>query len=302
MPNLKKFLTTTVAAATICTLGGAALVSAEGKGKPTKPEAKTCLAGKKGGKQGLSVIGLTSDTRLICFQENAPGAAKDLGKITGLAGDTYLLGIDFRPANGELVGLGDKGGVYALNPMDASATKKSQLDVALSGTSFGIDFNPTVDRLRVVSDNGQNLRINVDTGMTTVDGTLSATPAPAAPVPSAGIVGAAYTNNDSDAGTATTLFDIDSALDQVAIQAPPNAGGLNPTGKLGVDTGAMVGSDIYTTTANGSAVGNQAFASLSLGQQTAFYSVDLLTGKATKRGLFGWPNQVVGIAIPVNQG
>ena len=26
------------------------------------------------------------------------------------------------------------------------------------GTAFGFDFNPTVDRIRVVSDTGQNLR------------------------------------------------------------------------------------------------------------------------------------------------
>jgi hypothetical protein len=38
------------------------------------------------------------------------------------------------------------------------------MDVPLDGTFFGVDFNPTVDRLRVISDTGQNLRVNVDTG------------------------------------------------------------------------------------------------------------------------------------------
>ena len=45
---------------------------------------------------------------------------------------------------------------------------------ALSGTAFGFDFNPTVDRIRVVSDTGQNLRLNPDTGaVAAVDGALN---------------------------------------------------------------------------------------------------------------------------------
>ena len=48
--------------------------------------------------------------------------------------------------------------------------------------------------------------------MTTVDGTLSCTP----PTPATGITMAAYTNNDLSPRTGTTLFDIDSNLNQVA--------------------------------------------------------------------------------------
>ena len=43
----------------------------------------------------------------------------------------------------------------------------------LSGTAFGVDFNPMADRLRVVSDAEQNLRANADTGATTTDATLN---------------------------------------------------------------------------------------------------------------------------------
>ena len=78
----------------------------------------------------------------------------------------------------------------------------------------------------MVSDTGQNLRVNVDTGVATVDLALSGP----------GVAGAGYTNNDADPNTATTLYDIDTATDQVSIQAPPNNGNLNPIGRLGVDT------------------------------------------------------------------
>ena len=133
-----------------------------------------------------------------------PGKPVAYGKITGLTGDTMLVGIDFRVQDKALYGVGDEGGVYTLSAK-AKATKVSQLTVALSGTKFGVDFNPAADRLRVVSDNGQNLRHDVNPGgATIVDGTLTYPPAT---TPASGVSGAAYTNNDLDAATATTLFD-----------------------------------------------------------------------------------------------
>jgi hypothetical protein len=266
-------------------------------GGPMTPRTAPPACGASPGK-ALQVVGLTTDNRLICFREGAPRDARAIGAVAGLTTDTALVGIDVRPATGELYGLGNAGGVYTLSTTDASATLRSRLNVALSGLSFGVDFNPTVDRLRIVSDTGQNLRTDVTTGATTVDSSLTITP----PTGATGIAGAAYTNNDADPNTATTLFDIDSALDQVAAQAPPNSGQLNPTGKLGVDTTPAVGADIYTTVRNGSAVRNAAYASLTSGGTSAFYAVNLLTGKATSQGRFAPANQVVGIAIPINQG
>ena len=58
------------------------------------------------------------------------------------------------------------------------------------------------------------------------------------------------------------MFDIDTALDQVVIQSPPNNGILVATGKLTVDTDAPVGFDIYTHLKKGVAIGNAGFASL----------------------------------------
>ena len=168
----------------------------------------------------LDVVAVTADGRLIEFESNDPAHADTIGRIKGLVGDTAIVGIDYRPATGELIGLGDAGGIYAISDRNATTTKKSQLNVALTGTSFGVDFNPTVDRFRIVSDTGQNLRASVDTGATVVDGALSYAP----PATAAGITGAAYTNNDADVNTATTLFDLDSALDQLAVQSPANAG------------------------------------------------------------------------------
>jgi hypothetical protein len=251
-------------------------------------------------KRALDVVGLTDDGRLVCFSEKNPRDARTIGRVKNLDGDAKLVGIDYRPATGDLYGLGDKGGVYVVNDRNGRAMLKSRVNVPLQGTSFGVDFNPVVDRLRIVSDTGQNLADNVDADNDTVtDGTLTnaGTPPPTA----LGVTGAAYTNNDADPNTATTLFDIDSMLDQTVIQSRPNSGQLAPTGKLGVDTGPSVGSDIYSTIRGGSTVRVQGFASLTVNGRSGFYSVNLLQGRADSRGSFAPRNVVTGIAVPLNQ-
>ena len=221
-------------------------------------------------------------------------------------GDVKLIGIDFRVQDKKMYGVGDRGGVYVIDTRNAAAMKVSQLTVALAGTSFGVDFNPAADRLRIVSDTGQNLRHNVITGgVTLVDDPLDyppATPVNAVGPPATGVTGSAYTNNDLDASTATTLYALDSNLDQVDIQSPPNDGTLATTGKLGVDAAISVGFDIYSTIRDGVTVKVESLASLqtALGA-SSFYSINLPTGKATSRGNFTSRNKVIGIAIPLNQ-
>ncbi len=121
----------------------------------------------------LDVVGLTFDQRLVCFGEQRPQLAREIGFVTGLTTDTRLVGIDFRPATGELYGLGEAGGIYTLDLTNANATLKARLNVALEGTSFDVDFNPVPDRLRTVSDTGQNLRANVADGLTAIDTPVS---------------------------------------------------------------------------------------------------------------------------------
>jgi hypothetical protein len=89
--------------------------------------------------------------------------------------------------DGKLYGVGDRGGIYTISTRNASAVKVSQLTVALNGRFFGVDFNPAANRLRVISDTGQNLRHHIDdpagappAGTTATDGTLTYPPATAA--------------------------------------------------------------------------------------------------------------------------
>ncbi|MFI9122239.1 DUF4394 domain-containing protein [Streptomyces bikiniensis] len=247
----------------------------------------------------LISVGLTTDQRLIGFDVHDPADTWSLGKVSGLKGDGKIVGIDFRVQNGKLYGIGDKGGVYTLNDK-AAAVKVSQLTVALQGKSFGVDFNPAANRLRVISDTGQNLRHNIDDPAaprtTTVDGTLTNPTTP--PSTALGVTGAAYTNNDLDAATATTLFDIDTTNDRVSLQSPANAGTLAPTGNLGVNVGPWAGFDIYYKPSDGT---NRGFAALMTGGKQHFYQVNVLNGRADLVGAFPTGRQVVDVALPLDQ-
>ncbi|WAZ21589.1 DUF4394 domain-containing protein [Streptomyces cinnabarinus] len=252
----------------------------------------------------LRATGLTADQRLVSFRLDRPGSVLPLGKVSGLQGDTRLVGIDYRVQNGKLYGVGDRGGIYTVREIGARATKVSQLGVALQGSSFGVDFNPAANRLRVVSDTGQNLRHNIDdpagapaAGSTAVDGTLTNPPVPPATTGTTanGVTGVAYTNNDLSAATATTLFDLDTAQDRVSVQSPANAGSLAPTGGLGVDAPADSGFDIYSSAGRGTNTGYAVTGSRVL-------RVDVLTGAARSTGSFPQGRQVVDLAIPLKQG
>ena len=189
--------------------------------------------------------------------------------ITGLQAGESIVGLDIRPANGQLVGLGSTSRLYSLNGATAEATAigaGTPFTPALSGTTFGFDFNPTVDRIRVVSNTGQNLRLNPDTGgLAAQDTNLN----PGTP----SITSVAYTNNVGNAST-TQLFDIDSTSDRLLLQNPPNAGTLVDIGPLGIDVDANNGFDI------GGRSGT-ALALLTVSGITSVYQINLATGAAT---------------------
>jgi subtilisin-like proprotein convertase family protein len=222
-----------------------------------------------GGNLNLTVFGVTTANQLVRF--NA-GALTTVGTITGLQAGEQILGIDFRPATGQLYGLGSTSRLYIINILTGAATQVGAAGAfTLSGTNFGFDFNPTVDRIRVVSDTGQNLRLNPN------DGTLSATD-PNLNGAATGADAAAYTNSFGGA-TTTTLYDINSTTDTLYIQNPANAGTLVTVGSLGVDASAINGFDISNTN-NTALAAFQTPASLTSG----LYRINLTTGAATLIG------------------
>ncbi|BBC30307.1 uncharacterized protein SGFS_016010 [Streptomyces graminofaciens] len=233
----------------------------------------------------LRAFGISGDgTLMATFTTDRPDVLNWVRTITNLSGDTALVGIDFRVQDGLLYGVGNKGGIYTIKTppatQDVVVTKVSQLQYALTGTQFGVDFNPAADRLRVISDNGQNLRHNLNDHSTIQDLNLTTPPTEGT---TKGVTAAAYTNNDLNGATATTLFDINTNSDQVVIQSPANNGTLAPTGSLGIDAQLKAGMDIYSTLSGGKTVDNAAFASLTPygAGNPSLYSINVFTGEAS---------------------
>ncbi|MGB3767274.1 MAG: DUF4394 domain-containing protein, partial [Phormidesmis sp.] len=120
-----------------------------------------------------SLLALTGDDKLIAFDTNRPGQNTTKIDITGT--DAPLLGIDIRPSNGQIYGITTANTIYTIDPKTGAATQVSKLvGASFEGTNVsGFDFNPAADRLRLVGDNDQDFRINVETGAVIVDGTLA---------------------------------------------------------------------------------------------------------------------------------
>jgi len=274
--------------------------------------ARNCVSNTGKGRsariKSLKAVGLTSDGRLLCFPVNSADDAEEVGPVFNLAStDSALIGIDFRVQDGKLYGVGNGGGVYSIDPTTGQAMLVNTLSVPLdpTATSFAVDFNPAADRLRILSNQGQNLRHNVNPGGVTITDASLTIMAGTNVVAATGVTAAAYTNNDLAVGTGTTLYDVATMQDQVAVQSPPNgvpggvAANLVPAGSLGVDAGLFAGLDIYSVVVNGVAVDNLGFGVLNTSSGSGFYSVNFQTGQATLLDAF--KDQVVDIALPLGQ-
>ncbi|MES2518359.1 MAG: DUF4394 domain-containing protein [Bacteroidota bacterium] len=205
--------------------------------------------------------------------------------ITGLVTNDALSAIDFRPATGELYGVGIQNRLYVINQETgvARAIGTAVLNPVISGSSVGLDFNPTVDRIRLVTNTGQNLRLHPETGaVAATDGTINGGTSPS-------IESVAYTNNTAGA-TTTILYDIDSKTDKLYKQDPPNNGTLVEVGSLGIDITSSAGFDINPA-------GDVALSALMVSGKWELHQIDLTTGKSTKLGNLPTGN-INGLAIP----
>lgn len=204
-----------------------------------------------------SLIGLSNNNSLLAFTPTNTNAANI--PIQGLNVGETLLDIDFRPATGQLYGLSDQGRLYTLNLSNGLATQvgNTNVRVSLAGSQFAIDFDPTTDRLRVVSNVDQDLRVSPLSGTTlntdpslfyaTTDINSSANP---------NITRIAYSNNSLSANR-TTLYGIDTTLNNLVTQGSPagiptssNTGQLFTIGSTGSNAGTSLvgngGFDIFT--------------------------------------------------------
>ena len=232
-----------------------------------------------------AIFGLTTSDALVTFDTTTPGTISSPLPITGLVGGDTLLGIDFRPATGQLYGLGSGSRLYLINTGTGVATQVGTNGAfTLSGSAFGFDFNPVPDRIRVVSNTEQDIRLNPLTGgLAATDGAITYAVGDVNFGANPNLVGSAYTNNFPGALT-TTLYNIDSSLGVLTIQNPPNSGTNTTVGLLGVGFALSenLGFDI-------SGLSGSAFASFAspTGTNSFLYSINLASGAATPVGAIG---------------
>ena len=224
--------------------------------------------------------GITANNELVSFNAKAPSISINKKSLTGIGSGEKIISIDFRPATGELYGLSDGSKLYIISQKDATTRP-------VSGTAFtpgitagvvtNIDFNPTVDRIRLVAKNGQNLRLHPETGaVAATDGNISGITSPT-------VSAIGYTNSKAGA-SATILYDIDETTAKLYKQDPPNNGTLVEVGALGI---TPVGNIAFDITSN-----NVALAIIN----SALYDVNLNTGAASKIG--NVTDAIIDIAVP----
>ena len=225
-----------------------------------------------------ALIGSTEDGRLLIFRADNPEATRTVHP-SGLSG--RLVGIDLRPADGHLYALTTGNDLYRIDPATGTSTLVSTLTVPFDGDlRSGIAFNPQADRLRLVSADGQNLRVNVVLGATAVDTPLSYASSDRNAGKHPRIAGAAYTNTVRDAPT-TKLFEIDAEQDVLVLQDPPNDGVLTTVGPLDADFAPLSGFTIVTDSGGV----DRAYAATA----GKLYMIDLTTGHSTPVGTIGDP-------------
>jgi hypothetical protein len=218
-----------------------------------------------------SIIGLVDGKTLVWVD---PATKKVTGKAD-IKGATNVVGIDVRPADGMLYAVSADGGIYTVDAKTGAATMKSKLSETLkAGVTVTVDFNPVADRLRIITSEGVNLRVNVDDGKATVDGALKFKDGDAMAGKTPTVVAGAYTHAATPKPAATALYDID-ASGTLLTQAPPNDGILNTVGPLGIKLDGAAAFNIVNK-------GEDNAAWLVTGG--VLYSVDLKTGKATSTG------------------
>jgi hypothetical protein len=243
--------------------------------------------------------GLTSTDELVRFDSNNSTQYTFASFIVGLQANEHLLDIDYNPNDGRLYGMSNQNRIYTINTANASASGLPMAFV-LSGTGFGIDWNPVTNQMQVASNTRQSFHVSLPANAT-ADPTL----AYAAGDPHFGtgpsVTDLAYTNSIAGS-TSTQLFGLDN-LQNTLVTVDPTTGAVHTIGVLNGQFGGPNG----ITGANGFDISGATTAYAAVQQLNSpgstLYSVDLATGQASPLGQIGGGGSndlILGIAaVPV---
>ena len=224
-----------------------------------------------------NAVALTTANELWLIDIANPSSVIKRVAVTGITAGEDLLGIDYRPSNGKLYGITKKA-VYVIDDTTGAATLNIMLATELLGANFGVDFNPQVDRLRVVNDLNDSLVINVDLGTVTQQADIGSNTVGGSPITGQPnnftITAAAYTNSISKP-VSTVLWDIDTQGDRLFMQ---NTSATNSTLTTAAMNNADVSLGVDATEVNGFDIdgfNNKGYAALKVGNVTSLYEINL---------------------------
>lgn len=247
--------------------------------------------------QAETLYGLTTDNRLLTFDTAAPTQGTAIA-LSGLASSEKLLGLDARPTNGQLYTLSNLGNLYTLDASTGAATFVASLKAPINGSLLGFDFNPNADvsgaaSLRVLTAGGDNYAVNVNPGANL--GAVTKQTNVSSASGALKLTGAAYSNNDTNPGTPTVLYAIDTVSSSLFATSAPAGGVYTRVGSLGADTLNVFGFDISGSgMAYAGLTGEDSYSSL--------YTINVQTGAASLIGAFGIQGNtalptIVGLAV-----
>ncbi|QNP54274.1 DUF4394 domain-containing protein (plasmid) [Hymenobacter qilianensis] len=208
--------------------------------------------------------------------------------ITGFADFRRIIGLDFRPSNGQLYALTQSFDdtldryLYTINPATAEATLIGPITPRLSLTSESaqFDFDPLTDQIRVVSTNGaagtaRTLLLNPTTAVFSPDVPLTLPSPP-------GSFKLAHDNNVAGA-TTTNLYLIEDPLGfnnlpcKLYRQNTADASSFTEIGSLGPTIRDCQAFDI-------GGASNVGYLFAEVNSNAVLHTIDLATGKATPTG------------------
>lgn len=244
---------------------------------------------------GPDLAGVTESNRLVTFSHMTPGTIESSKPVSGLAAGEQLSAITYR-GDGTLYGLGSQGHLYVVDLGSGQAQAKATLHAApgdsfsgLSGKAFGMGFNPVDGSLSVLSDSGQNLCVDADSGNVTTLKSLSEKKS---------VFAAAYTTKPNGPFK-TTLYVINAKngeIDSILSAATPMP---VQVGAVGSDVAALGGLDI-----RGNESGGLAWAAMAApaDKESKLYRVKLGAGEAKGAGTIGGGEKIRSLAIRSNLG
>src|SRR4030095_14719329 len=186
-----------------------------------------------GGTIGTSstlMYGLSDDNVIVKLMSGPPVIEVSSVPLKGIGTGELMLAIDYRQANRKMYGVSDANLIYQIDPVTGVtfAVTGYPFTPAINGGVVGFDINPTDDRIRLVTDNDENLRIHPLSGqVVAIDKNLAPSQASINSIAYVAVV-------TSGLSTSFGLFDLDMGTGNLFRQNG-NTGELQLVGSTGLN-------------------------------------------------------------------